>query len=226
VPRKVSPEHKVVAGIGSLVALLLAAVALSAFLVRDLTVEQAQLTERSLPFSTAVAAAALSAMEAADHERGFLMTGNPAFAGRFWASKRLACGYLAAAGRSAEGDEQRRTIGEARAGFERWAASVRREFAAFRSGDRGAAVAASFGPHRSLRLHYERRLIGASRLGSSAVRESAQSVETSSANSVTILVVLLALTSVAAVAVGVWVVRTILRPMESLLELLGSRRRG
>jgi methyl-accepting chemotaxis protein len=226
VPRKVSPKHKVVAGIGSIVALLLAAVTLSVFLVRDLSAEQAQLTGRSLPFSAAVAAASLSATEAANHERGFLITGDPAFAGRFWASKRRACGYLGDARRSAEGAEQRRAIGEARAGFERWAASVRREFAAFRSGDRSAAVAASFGPHRSLRLRYERRLAGASKLGSSAVLRSTRSVETTSAHSVTILVVLLVLTTVAAVAVGVWLVRTILQPMESLLELLGSRRRS
>jgi len=122
------------------------------------------------PCANSVAAAALTAKGIANDERGFLMTGNGRFIEEADRRVQRARASFAVSAAAASGRGQQDAVAEARAGFERWVSAVRREFAAFRSGDRRGPTAASLGPNRALRKRYEAARARAQALGIGAIR--------------------------------------------------------
>jgi methyl-accepting chemotaxis protein len=193
---------KVWLGAGLLVGLIAGAVLVALMLIIGLRQHEQRLNARSVPFATALAAAALDAKGVANDERGFLMTGDRRFiaeADRRIDSARTA---LTLAQVAASADAQRRALGAARAGFERWIEAIRREFAAYRAGDRRGAVAASLGPDRTLRKGYETALTTAQNLGASEIRAGDASVTAASSRSIMILLGFLIVALVAGVSIA------------------------
>jgi methyl-accepting chemotaxis protein len=77
-----------------------------------------------------VAGAALAAKGVANDERGFLLSGDPRFINEADRRINTARGWLTAALAADSSAGQRRAITAAHAGFERWVAAIRKEFAA------------------------------------------------------------------------------------------------
>jgi methyl-accepting chemotaxis protein len=212
---------QVLVAIGGLVALIAASVAVAVLLVLNVRDEQARLTEHDVPYAAAVADAALYAKGMANDERGFLMTGDQRFLDQIEGRVDGAEAAFARAEVAAVGEPQTVAVREARAGFERWVREVRGHIAMFEAGDRSEAVAASLGPGRALRKDYEASLAAADTLAAGAIRSGSDTVAASSSRSVLILVACLVVTLIAATLVAVWLVRTILRPVYTVLGILG-----
>jgi hypothetical protein len=130
-------------------------------------------------------------------------------------------GFSAAAS-SAQTANQRRAIGEAHAGFDWCVATVRREFETFRRGDRQGAVSSALGPDRALRRSYEASLAKAQALVTSAIDADKSSVAAASSRSITILLACLRAGLLIGAAVVVWVIRTILQPVNFVLALVAQ----
>jgi CHASE3 domain sensor protein len=207
-------------GVGGLLVLLMASIALAVLLVEGLKHGERRLADRDVPYAAAVAAAALNAKGIANDERGYFISGDRRFIGELDSRVRNARDAFALAERTATGDRQLVAVREARAGFERWVATVRREFAAFTAGERHEAVRRSLGPDRALRKSYEASLARAQRLGATAIDSGRSSVDAASSRSVTILLVCLLLGLVLGCGLALWVVRTILRPVYAVLQLM------
>jgi methyl-accepting chemotaxis protein len=209
-------------GIGGLIVLLIASTAVAVLLIAGLANHHERVDEESLPYAAAVAAAALDAKGVANDERGFLMTGDPRFIDE--ADRRIASARASFdASMAARADPpRRRAVADARAAFERWVAAIRREFAAYRAGDRSGSITASLGPHRALRKRYEAALSRAQALSAEAIRSADASVATASSRSIAILLTCLGLALVTSLGVGYWLVRSIAVPVSRLLSLLAG----
>ena len=215
-----SPDVKVLAAIGSLVMLLVIAIALGiAFSITLGT--SANLAERQGRFTASVNAAALHAKTLANDERGYFISGDIAFVKQMDGGIELARSAFAAAAEAAS-PHQRATLAEAREGFERWLTAVQEEIALYQAGDQEAAIASSLGPTRTIRHAYEGWLADASSLGVIAFQDATASVGTTSSLSVIVLLVYLVVAVAIAVAVSLWVVRTVLQPAYTLVHLLSE----
>jgi methyl-accepting chemotaxis protein len=226
VPRRsggrLPPDYQVLVGIGGLLALLAVAVVVAVFLIVGLRNDTTHLTDRQVQYATAIDAAALNAKGMANDERGFLISGNPEFLTQFGDRRAAVRAAFEDAESLAAGDAQRRAVGVASAGFERWVEAVSREVATYESGDQEGAVTASLGPSRTLRRSYEASLATAQALGASAIESGKSSVSEASTRSVTILLAYLGLALAIGLAVTVWIVRTILQPVYALLKVLAA----
>jgi methyl-accepting chemotaxis protein len=103
-------------GTGVLLTMLAASMLVAVVLIRGLTNHEQRLNDRSIPYATAVAQAALAAKGAANDERGFLLFGDHRFideAGRRIASARA---WLTASAVADSGTAERRAITAAHAG--------------------------------------------------------------------------------------------------------------
>jgi CHASE3 domain sensor protein len=158
-------RFQVVLGGGSLLAMLIAAVAL----VLAFKVDERQLSDRDVQYANAVAAAALNAKGVANDQRGFLLSGDPVFIHE--ADRRIsdARAAFAAAIGAAAGPTQRQAVNDARSGFERWVQTMQGEVMTFQAGDRHSAIAASLGPDRTLRKTYEQSLANAQALDAHSI---------------------------------------------------------
>jgi methyl-accepting chemotaxis protein len=212
----------VVFGIGALLALLAASILIALVLVSRLGSDGERLGDRSIPYLNAIAAAALSAKGVANDERGFLITGDQRFVRE--ANHRIeeARQAFVAASHSASNVDERAAAEEAGLGFEQWVGALHHEFASFRVGERSATIGATLGPNRKLRKQYERSLVHAQTLGAHVVEMDMTSVDTAAEHSLTILLAYLAGALAVGTAIGVWLVRAILRPVYLLLALLSD----
>jgi methyl-accepting chemotaxis protein len=208
-------------GVGGLLGLAVGSIAAAVVLMIGLAHHETRINDRVVPYASSVDSAALAAKGVANDERGFLMTGDRSFIVE--ADRRVgrAHGWFAAAAAAASGAAQREAVAEARAGFDRWAAAVRREFATSRTGDRRGATAASLGPNRALRKRYEAALGRAQALGAGAIRSEEASVTAASGRSIAIVLACLLATLVIGVAVAYWLVRSIAVPVARLVTILG-----
>jgi methyl-accepting chemotaxis protein len=209
----------VLLGIGGLVLLFGVVVGLALFLVVELKEHEAKLNDRDIPFSVSIAEVALDSKAAANDERGFLLTSDKRFLAEFRADTHATREALSDAAAMAPTAAQRTTVLAARRRFDRWAASVGREFAALRSGDRSAAVAAAVGPHRALRKQYEQSIAQAHAHALVVVSTAARKIDKRSNDDIVILVVLLVSTLTIGTAVAIWLVRSVVRPISSLLAI-------
>jgi methyl-accepting chemotaxis protein len=203
-------DLKVLAAVASLVVLLVIAVAIAIALVITIG-HNANLAERNARFTDAVKAAALHAKALANDERGYLISGNEEFVAQMDGRIDLARAAFAAAEQSATAN-QRGTLAEAREGFERWLTALEEEIALYRSGDTEAAIESSLGSMRSMRKAYEGWLFDASSQGTAGFQDATSAVTTAAVASVLIL----------GGFIGLWVVRTVLRPTYALVHKLSD----
>jgi methyl-accepting chemotaxis protein len=206
----------VLIGLGSLLALLAAAVAVAVLMIVGLENDATDLANREVRYTEAIHEAALSAKGIANDQRGFLLSGNPEYLEEIALRTGEARAAFALAGGFAVGATQRDAVDAARAGFERWLRVLKADIAAYQRGLHERAVAASLGSTRELRKTYERSLADAYVLGVRSIEEATTSVSDSSERSVRILLVYLAVAFVVGIAVAIWVVRTILKPAYAL----------
>jgi methyl-accepting chemotaxis protein len=219
--RRVPMGFQVWLGVGGLLVLLAGSILVAVLLIVGLGGHEKRLNERVVPYSSALAAAALEAKGAANDERGFLLTGNSRFIGE--ADRRIESArvWFAASAAAAAGGAQRRAVAEARYGFERWVSGVRQEFATFQSGDRRGPITASLGPDRALRKRYEASLARAQLLATRAIRSMEASVAAASSRSIAILLIYLLAALVIGAGVAYWLVRSIANPVARLVAILG-----
>jgi methyl-accepting chemotaxis protein len=213
-------DVKVLGAIASLVILLVIAVAIAIALVITIG-NNANLAERQARFTDAVKAASLHAKGLANDERGYLISGNDEFLSQMDGRIDLARGAFESAEQSAS-PNQRATVAEAREHFERWLDALEEEIALYQSGETEAAIEASLGPTRTLRKSYEGWLSDATSLGTAAFQDATSAVSTAAIASVLILVGYLLVAVVVGGFIGLWIVRTVLRPAYALVHLLGE----
>ena len=138
--RRLSPEVQVLAGLGGLLALLAGAVAAAVVLIVALENDTATFSERDVQYATAVHEAALAAKTMANHERGFLISGDPEFIDELDELTIEARVAFESADRYAVGALERETAREGHVGFERWLKALNAELADYRVGNRDRAV--------------------------------------------------------------------------------------
>lgn len=214
--RGLPPEVQVLAGLGGLLALLAGAVAAAVVLIVALENDTATFSERDVQYATAVHEAALAAKTMANHERGFLISGDPEFVEELDELTIEARVAFDSADRYAVGALEREAAREGHLGFERWLEALNAELADYRAGNRERAVKTALGPTRQLRKSYERSLERAHAIGLSSIESATDAVSASAARSVRILLVYLAIALVVGVGVAFWVAHTVLKPTQNL----------
>lgn len=216
------PLHvQLVLGIGSLVLLVTISSVVAIALVVRVADDGESLADRSV-YSESIGAAALDAKGAANDERGYLITGEDHFARSADTRIGLAATAFDAAYAAAATPTQRRAVTVSRSQFQRWAAAVKTEFATYRAGRHRQAITLAIGPNRQLRKDYERSLAGANSLALRGVVTAQHSISSALTRSVAILVACLVVALALAVAIGLWLAHTIVRPLQSLIALLGN----
>jgi methyl-accepting chemotaxis protein len=209
-------------GVSAMLALVTGSVLLAVLLILGLRTHETGLQARSVPFATAVAASALDAKSVANDQRGFLMTGDRRFIVE--ADQRIvdARASLTASRAAASTPAQRRAIGDARAGFERWVQAIHREFAEYSTSDRSRVVAESLGADRAQRKRYEAALGTAQTLATSGLRSADASMQAASTRSIAILLACLIVSLITGLGIGYWLVRTIAVPVARLLSIFAG----
>ena len=207
-------------GLGILLALLAVCMLTAISLVVGLGHDESALTDRDVPYASALATAALEAKGIANDQRGFLLTGDRTFIeeadGRVGRAKAAFGTATTAAGDT----PRRQAVSEAEAGFDRWIRAVRNEFAVFEAGDRKGAVSASLGADRELRKTYEQSLSSAQALADSSIKSARNSVTAESSRSAWILVAFLLVALVVGLGIAWWLMRTVAKPLFGLVDLL------
>jgi methyl-accepting chemotaxis protein len=214
--RRLPPDVQVLAGLGGLLALLAGAVAAAVVLIVALESDAETFSERHVQYATSVHEASLAAKTMANHERGFLISGDPEFIDELDELTIEARVAFDSADRYAVGALQREAARESHIGFERWLKSLNAVLADYQAGNRDRAVKTALGPTRQLRKSYERSLERAHSIGLSSIDSATDSVSESAARSVRILLVYLAIALVVGVGVVFWVAHAVLRPTQNL----------
>jgi methyl-accepting chemotaxis protein len=209
----------VLVGVGSLLVLFVASILLAIFLVIELTADNRRLSTHQVPYATAIEEAALAAKGAANDSRGFLISGNELYIEEFARRVGEARTAFTIAFRHATTTDEVSRIAESRARFEQWVRAARREFGGFVSGHPRAAVTASLGADRALRKRYEASLARTAELARQAIRAGETSYGAASRRAVVILLVCLLTSLAVGLAVTIWIVRKILRPVYVVLRL-------
>ena len=221
-PRPLRPRlaTRVVLALGGLLALLIVAITVALVVVVIVRRDESSLSDRDVPYTSAVAAAALNAKGIATDQRGFLLTGDRSFIAE--AEQRIseARTAFATAQQQAANATQRDAVRRASLGFENWVQAVENEFATYTAGNRKAAISASFGSERQTRKAYEQSLATAQAAGQRSIDAATVSAHATSARSQVILVATLIAAVVAGTAIVYWLFHTIALPLYSLASLL------
>ena len=207
------------AGVTVLLALLAGISLLAIFLVR-IEADEVRLNHQDVPYTSAVAEAALNAKSAANDQRGFLLTGDRGFITEADGRIGLARAAFDAAAAAAVGTDQQHAVDEARAGFERWVRVVQQEIATYQAGNHTGPIQASLGGDRQLRKAYEQWLTGAQALGSRSIESSDSSVNAALSRSVRTLLGGLVVALAVGLGVAFWLVRSIAMPVYRLVAML------
>jgi len=208
--------------VGSLLAIVAGAIAVAVVLMVNQGHAEKRLTATSLPYASDLSAAALQAKGLANDERGFLMTGRAAFRDEAGRRALLARDEFAAAARHAATPAEQTAVAAASDGFDRWWAAVQQEFRTYDAGAQHSAVSTALGAHRELRKRYEVALSDATQVASRTVAAEAHSLAHDTSRSVDILLMLLGAAVLAAIALSLWIVRTVLQPVHHLVELIAQ----
>ena len=210
---RLASDTKVLAGVGVLLALLAAAVAVAVVLIVSLEDDANELSRRHVLYAAAIHEAALGAKGMANDHRGFLLSGGrPEYLAQLRARTDETRSAFAEAAAFAVGESQQEAVRESRAGFERWLRALNADIAAYQAGSQQEAIDASLGSTRQLRKTYEQSLAHAYALGVRSIDAATESLSSSATRSVTILLAYLALALAVGVGVALWVVRTVLKP--------------
>ena len=214
---RLASEVQVLIGVGSLLALLAVAVGLAVLLIVSFEDDATDDAQRHVLYATAIHEAALDAKSIANHQRGFLLSGDPEFSIEIRNETAAARSKFTLA-ESYAVDSQRAAVEKSRAEFERWLVAMQGDLATHRLGDRERAIDDSLGATRQLRKTYEQSLAHAYALGVRSIESATDSLSSSATRSVTFLLTYLALALVVGVAVALWVVRAILKPAFTLSQ--------
>ena len=212
--------HQVVFGIAGFLALLIAVVAMAIALVLNLNHRETTLNRGNAAYVSAVQSAAVDAKAIANDQRGFLLSGDEQFLDE--ADGRLATvrTAFATAAAASDADAELDAISEARDGFERWIVEFHGEVDTFQSGDHQGAIATSLGADRTLRKVYEQSLADAQAIGVDGVQSGDHSVSAVATSTIRLLIVGLLIALVIGVGIGEWLLRTIVRPLHRIVDLL------
>jgi len=200
--------------------MLVASAVVAIVLIVGLRNDQTRINDHDVPYTDAVAQAALDAKGIANDQRGYLLTGDRAFITEADQRARQARRAFDNAGAAAISPDQRAALSTARSGFERWLTAVQAEFATFQAGERQQAILASLGPDRETRKGYEQSLADAEALGDRSIESASNSIATASRRSVWILIAVLAVALSLGAAVARWLVRSVALPVFRLASLL------
>jgi methyl-accepting chemotaxis protein len=224
VPRKrgVPIGFQVSAGIGGLLLLVLLVAVLAMAALMRLTGSAERLDDHYVPYATSLSTAQLGAKGMANDERGFLLTGDDVFVSEAHARAAEVRAAFASAAQAAVTTDQRQAVISAETQFERWADGVTTEIAMYHSGKRAAASTWSMGAGREMRKRYEDALAAATTRTDHAIVSHTAALSTFASESIGVLTGALVLLLAIGVAVTIWLIRTVLRPVHSLVELLSG----
>jgi methyl-accepting chemotaxis protein len=209
--RNVSIRVRLLGGFGLLILLLAASTASGLAALGSLHDAKAAISDREVPFMSALQDVALKAKATANDERGYLLSGEQEFVDE--ASGRLdKLGQDIRAARAGATDEQRQDLDRVSGGIETWAAALRAEFAQFRL-DPAAATKAALGPNRGLRKAYEASLDRALAAAEQRVAASDRAYVQADRRARRSLMAFLAVALLAAVAAAWTVAASITRPL-------------
>jgi methyl-accepting chemotaxis protein len=212
--------YQVTAGVGGLLFLTLVIAALSVGTLLRLSGSAERLDGHYVPYATGLSTVQLGAKGMANDERGFLLTGRSAFVSELTARAAVVRGGFAAAAQAAATPAQGQAVASARAEFERWAGGVATEIATYRAGDESAARTWSLGAGRDLRKRYEAALATATTRTDKAIVSRTAAFSALASRSVAVMVAALVVALVAGILLTVWLIRSVLRPVHSLVALL------
>jgi methyl-accepting chemotaxis protein len=184
--------------------------------------DESSLSDRDVPYASAVASAALNAKGIATDQRGFLLTGDQSFIAEAEQRTSDARTAFATAQSAATNTAQRDAIRRAFAGFEDWVQALDDEFATFNAGNHKTAIAASLGPERQMRKAYEQSLAAAQAAGQQSIHSASKSATATSSRSLIILVATLVAAVVLGSGVVYWLFHTIAFPLFRLASALSS----
>lgn len=208
---RLASEVQVLIGVGSLLALLALAVGFAVILIVSFENDATDDAQRHVLYAGAIHEAALSAKSIANHQRGFLLSGDPEFASGIRDETAIARSKFTEA-ESYASDSQQAAVAKSRAEFEGWLVAMQADLATYRRGEQERAIRQSLGSTRDLRKTYELSLAQAYDLGIRSIESTTDSLSSSATRSVTLLLSYLAFALLVGVAIALWVVRTLLRP--------------
>ena len=212
--------HQVLFGIAGFLGLLIGVVVMAIALVVNLNHRETHLNRGNAAYVNAVQSASVDAKAIANDQRGFLLSGDQQFLleadGRVADVRTAFTSAAAASGSSAELS----AINAARDGFERWIVEFQSEVDVFEGGAHQAAITTSLSTGRDLRKDYEASLADAQAIGISGVQSGDHSVAAAATLTIRLLIVGLLIALVIGVGIGEWLLRTIVRPLYRLVDLL------
>ncbi len=212
--------HQVVFGIAGFLALLIAVVAMAIALVVNLSHKETHLNRANAAYVRAVQSASTEAKAIANDQRGFLLSGDGEFLGEADGRVSAVRNAFASAVAASDSDAELDAASAARDGFERWIVELQSEIDTFKSGDRQGAIALSFGTDRALRKIYEQSLASAQTIGVEGMQSGDHSVSAAATTTIRLLIAGLLIALVIGVGIGEWLLRTIVRPLFHLVDLL------
>jgi CHASE3 domain sensor protein len=214
---RLASDVQVLIGVGSLLALLAVAVGLSVILIVSFEDDATDDAHRHVLYTRAIHEAALSAKSIANHQRGFLLSGDEEFPTEIRIETDTAQSSFTEA-ESYASDSQQAAVAKSRAEFETWMVAMQADLATYRRGEEERAIRQSLGPTRDLRKKYEASLAHAYDLGVTSIESATDSLSSSANRSVTLLLSYLAFALLVGVGIALWVVRTLLRPALTLSQ--------
>jgi methyl-accepting chemotaxis protein len=213
-----SATLRVSIAIGGLLAIPVVGALMAVALFTSLQGTATSLSDRAIRFARAVDTAALEAKALANDERGFLLSGRTEFLDQMPDRIDQARAAFSEARVAAADDRQLASIDRARQGFERWLTTVDALVASAQAGDRPAAVDDALGPSRTQRKTYEAALADARGLAMDSLAATSAAVAEASMRSTILLIGYVGIALVAGVAIGGWLIRSVIAPAYARLH--------
>ena len=198
------------AAIGVLLAVLAASISVAVISIVSLNRDRAVLHEANVPYTVAIATAALNAKGMANDERGYLISGKPEFLELLDQHLLNVRTAFAAAASAADRVRQHDAVEQAHARFELWVSGLQGQFRAYQAGNREAATTAALGPGLVRRRSYEASLVDAEAAGVTAISLRGSSLASTGWVAIFFLSILLA--GAICVGLAVWLLRTLKLP--------------
>jgi CHASE3 domain sensor protein len=198
-------RNRSLAAIGLLLAVLAVSIVVAVVSIVSLRSDRTVLRDTNVPYSVAIATAALNAKGMANDERGYLLSGRREFLDLLDQHLLNVRTAFAAAAFAADGARQHGAVDQAHARFERWVLAIRGQFKAFEAGRRAAAARAALRQGREQRRSYEVALVDAEAAGLTPIELKSNPLV--STGWVAILLLSLLLAVGICVALTVWLLR-------------------
>jgi methyl-accepting chemotaxis protein len=212
--------HQVIFGIAGFMVLIVSIVGLAIGLVVKLNHRETHLNSGDAAYLTAVQSASLEAKAIANDQRGFLLSGDTTFVAEARTRLDGVNAGLSRASAAATSIAESKAIEEASDGFTKWYSTFQHEIETYLGGDHEAAISASLGPDRDLRKSYEQSLETAQTVGESKLHAADHSVAAAATHTIRLLIIGMIVALAIAICIGEWLLRTIVRPLFHLVDVL------